>query len=184
MLNRKGKKIGAVLLTMVMALGLLTGCGGNSEQKDGSAKAENTSVKVFTYGDTTFNAENDESDVNPHRGYSGWACIRYGIGETLFKYSDSMDLEPWLAQSYENVDANTWKITLRDDVTFTSGRKMDAQAVKECLDDLVAVHERAAGDLKISNIEADGQTLTITTSEPVPALMNYLSDPYGCIIDM
>ena len=71
MLNRKGKKIGAVLLTMVMALGLLTGCGGNSEQKDGSAKAENTSVKVFTYGDTTFNAENDESDVNPHRGYSG-----------------------------------------------------------------------------------------------------------------
>ena len=68
MLNRKGKKIGAVLLTMVMALGLLTGCGGNSEQKDGSAKAENTSVKVFTYGDTTFNAENDESDVNPHRG--------------------------------------------------------------------------------------------------------------------
>ena len=89
MLNRKGKKIGAVLLTMVMALGLLTGCGGNSEQKDGSAKAENTSVKVFTYGDTTFNAENDESDVNPHRGYSGWACIRYGIGETLFKYSDS-----------------------------------------------------------------------------------------------
>ena len=71
MLNRKGKKIGAVLLTMVMALGLLTGCGGNSEQKDGSAKAENTSVKVFTYGDTTFNAENDESYVNPHRGYSG-----------------------------------------------------------------------------------------------------------------
>ena len=165
-------------------MALLTGCGGNSEQKDGSAKAENTGEKVFTYGDTTFNAENDESDVNPHRGYSGWACIRYGIGETLFKYSDSMELEPWLAQSYENADANTWKITLRDDVTFTSGRKMDAQAVKECLDDLVAVHERAAGDLKISNIEADGQTLTITTSEPVPALMNYLSDPYGCIIDM
>lgn len=184
MLNRKGKKIGAFFLIAAMTLGLLTGCGGNSEQKDGSAKAENTGEKVFTYGDTTFNAENDESDVNPHRGYSGWACIRYGIGETLFKYSDSMELEPWLAQSYENVDANTWKITLRDDVTFTSGRKMDAQAVKECLDDLVAVHERAAGDLKISNIEADGQTLTITTSEPVPALMNYLSDPYGCIIDM
>ena len=85
---------------------------------------------------------------------------------------------------YEDVDANTWKITLRDHVTFTSGRKMDAQAVKECLEDLVAVHERAAGDLKISNIEADGQILTIITSEPVPALMNYLSDPYGCIIDM
>ena len=42
----------------------------------------------------------------------------------------------------------------------------------------------AAGDLKIKEITADGQALTIVTTEPVPALMNYLSDPYGCIIDM
>ena len=40
------------------------------------------------------------------------------------------------------------------------------RAVKECLDDLVAVHERAAGDLKISNMDADGQTLTIN-KQPV-----------------
>ena len=33
-------------------------------------------------------------------------------------------------------------------------------------------------------ITAEDMTLTITTSEPVPALMNYLADPYGCIIDM
>ncbi len=177
-------KTGGILLAAALIFGLLAGCGGSSTRKSSSANAENAGAKVFTYGDTTFNAENDELDVNPHRGYSGWACIRYGIGETLFKYSDSMELEPWLAQSYENADENTWVITLRDDVTFSNGRKMDAQVVKECLDDLVAVHERAAGDLKISNIEADGQSLTITTSEPVPALMNYLSDPYACIIDM
>ena len=184
MAHKKIIKLGAVFMAVALMLGLLAGCGDNKDQNSGSAKAETASEKVFTFGDTTFNAENDESDVNPHRGYSGWACIRYGIGETLFKYSDSMELEPWLAKSYENIDDNTWKITLQDNVTFSSGRKMDAQAVKECLDDLVAVHERAAGDLKISNIEADGQILTITTSEPVPALMNYLSDPYGCIIDM
>lgn len=67
---------------------------------------------------------------------------------------------------------------------FTSGRKMDAQAVKECLEHLVAVHKRAAGDLHIASINADGQTLMIKTTDPVPALPNYLSDPYGCIIDM
>lgn len=33
-------------------------------------------------------------------------------------------------------------------------------------------------------MQADGQILTITTSEPNPALMNYLGDPYGCIIDV
>ncbi len=191
------KKTGVILLTLTMTAGLLTGCGGKSSSSDPSASTEkkeqandndassaSEGEKVFYYGDTTFNAENDEPDVNPHYGYSGWACIRYGIGETLFKYSDSMELEPWLATEYENVDENTWTITLRDGVTFTSGRALDAEAVKECLDDLVNVHERAKGDLKIKGMTADGQTLTIETQEPVPALINYLSDPYGCIIDM
>ena len=177
------KKAGAVLLPLCLAAGLLSGCGGGStdtKTEDNASAGE----KVFYYGDTTFNAENDESDVNPHNGYSGWACIRYGIGETLFKYSDKMELEPWLAAEYEMTDENTWKITLRDNVTFSSGRRLDAQAAKECLDDLVSVHERAKGDLKIKEISADGQILTITTEEPVPALINYLSDPYGCIVDM
>ena len=145
---------------------------------------ETTGTKSLVWGDTTFNAENGEPDVNPHNDNSGWACIRYGIGETLFRFSDSMEIEPWLAESYENMDELTWRITLREDVYFTSGRHMDAQAVKECLEHLVEVHERAAGDLHIAEIMADGQTLTITTEEPVPALINFLADPYGCIIDM
>ena len=173
------KKRSGILTVCLLAVCLLSGCG-SPEQ----GTAESTGEKVFYYGDTTFNAENDEKDVNPHNGYSGWACIRYGIGETLFKYSDSMELEPWLATGYELVDENTWVVTLRDGVTFTSGRAMDAEAVKECLDHLVEVHERAKGNLKIREITADGQTLTIRTQEPVPALMNYLADPYGCIIDM
>ena len=163
------RKTGVGFLSLCMLTGLLYGCGDSEE----STKTD-VGKKVFYYGDTTFNAENDESDVNPHNGYSGWACIRYGIGETLFKYSDTMELEPWLATEFELADENTWKITLRDNVTFSSGRKMDAEAVKECLDDLISVHERAKGDLKIKEITADGQILTIVTEEPVPALLNYL----------
>lgn len=178
------RKAGAVFLAASMLAGMLAGCGSSEPPSQTSDASEESGEKVFYFGDTTFNAENDESDVNPHNGYSGWACIRYGTGETLFKYSDSMELEPWLATSYENVDEVTWKITLRDGVVFTSGRPMDAKAVMECLEHLVEVHERAKGDLKIEEITAAGQILTIKTSEPVPALMNYLSDPYGCIIDM
>ena len=99
MAHKKIAKLGTVLMAAALTLGLLAGCGDNKDQNSGSVKAETAGEKVFTFGDTTFNAENDESDVNPHRGYSGWACIRYGIGETLFKYSDSMELEPWLAKS-------------------------------------------------------------------------------------
>lgn len=140
--------------------------------------------KTFILGDTTFNAENEEADIDPHNAYAGWACIRYGVGETLFKYSDDMQIQPWVAESYENVDETTWKITLKDGVTFSNGKKVDAQAVKACLEALVDTHERAAADLAIDGIEADGLTVTIHTASPKPALINYLSDPYGCIVDV
>ncbi len=176
---KKTKKILSLVMGLPLIVGLLLGCSTQDTSTD-TAKAETS----FVFGDTTFNAENEEPDVNPHNSYSGWACIRYGIGETLFKYSDTMEIEPWLATDYELVDELTWKITLRDGVTFSSGRKLDGEAVKECLDHLVEVHDRACGDLMIDTITAEGQVLTITTKLPRPTLLNYLSDPYGCIIDM
>ena len=139
--------------------------------------------KTFVFGDTTFNAENEEADINPQNAYAGWACIRYGVGETLFRYSDTMEIEPWVAKEYENIDKLTWKITLNDGVVFSNRRACDGEAVKESLEELVANNERAAGDLCIDSIEADGNTVTIKTTKPKPALINYLSDPYGCIID-
>ena len=68
--------------------------------------------KTMIIGDTTFNSENWEETVDPHRTYNGWACIRYGIGETLVRYTDNMELEPWLATAWENDGGLTWTITL------------------------------------------------------------------------
>ena len=168
----KTKKILGIALAVCMTMGLTTV----------PAMAEDK--KTFVFGDTTFNAENEEADINPQNTYAGWACIRYGVGETLFRYSDTMEIEPWIAKEYENVDELTWKITLNDGVVFSNGRVCDGQAVKESLESLVENHERAAGDLCIDSIEADGNVVTIKTTEPKPALINYLSDPYGCIIDV
>ncbi len=172
------KRFIAAFFILCVSLLTLSGCG---ETK--SAGFPDTE-KSFVFGDTTFNAENEEPNVNPHYAYSGWACIRYGIGETLFRYSDNMEPEPWLAKEYQLVDNLTWRITLQDNVTFTSGRKMDGQSVKECLEHLIKVHDRAKGDLMIGSITAEGQVVTIKTTQPRPNLLNYLSDPYGCIIDI
>lgn len=149
-----------------------------------SSVGANTPAKRVVCGTTGYGVEMDDAGLNPHDSYSGWSAVRYGVGETLFKFSDSMKPEPWLATGYEFADETHCAITLRDGVRFTSGRVMDAQAVKECLDDLVAVHDRAAADLKIVGIIAEGNTVTIATSEPCPALINYLCDPYGAVIDM
>lgn len=69
-------------------------------------------------GDTTFNSENWEETVNPHETYNGWACIRYGVGETLVHYSDTMELEPWLAKSWENDGDCTWTVIRRTGLPF------------------------------------------------------------------
>lgn len=140
--------------------------------------------KTFVYGTTGYGVEMGDEGLNPHSNYSGWSALRYGVGETLFKYNDNMEIEPWLATDYEFVDDTTVKITLREGVQFSSGRTMDGEAVKECLDHLLAVHDRAPGDMKIDHIDADGMTVTIYTTEPCPSLINYLGDPYGAIIDM
>ena len=167
----KKKLIAAILTGAMLAAGMTT-----SVWADGG--------KSFVYGTTGYSEEMGDAGLNPHDNYSGWSALRYGVGETLFKYNDNMEVEPWLATDYEFVDDTTVKITLRDGVKFSSGRTMDAEAVKECLEDLIAVHDRAPYDLKIDHIDADGLTLTIYTTEPCPAIINYLGDPYGAIIDM
>lgn len=169
-----------------------TACGsagsGSNSTASGAASSAAASVgsdsDTLVYGTTGYGVDMGDAGLNPHDNYSGWSCVRYGVGETLFKFSDDMEPEPWLATGYNFTDNTHCEITLRDDVYFSSGRKMDGEAVVECFNDLIKVNDRAPGDLKISNMTADGQTVTIETSEPTPALISYLCDPYGTIIDM
>ena len=113
------KKLIGTALSVVLCASMLAGCG---NQKNETGTTTEKGKKTLVIGDTTFNSSNEENNVNPHDAYSGWACIRYGIGETLVKYSDTMEIEPWLAKEWENVDELTWKITLQDNVKFSSGR--------------------------------------------------------------
>lgn len=175
MMNSKKAAVLAAL-----ALGgavLLAGCGGGEKQ-------QTSKEKVFTYGTTAYSVSNENAGTNPHNSYVGWTTIRYGIGETLFRFKDNLELEPWLAKDYQQIDDNTVKINLKDNITFSNGKKVTGEAVKACLEALIKNHDRAPGDLKIESITAEGQSVTIKSKEKTPALLNSLSDPYGCIIDV
>lgn len=189
----------SLTVSLAVAVSLaLTGCGPSDDaSKDTSTAANEVATAsqpsansaaeapaVFVFGDTTFNAENEEPDVNPRNGYAGWAALRYGVGETLFRYDEHMRPQPWLAERFENVDPLTWRIELKENVRFSNGRAVDAAAVKASLEALVKEHARARGDLRIAAIDADGLTLTIRTEVPRPTLVNYLSDPYGAVVDV
>ena len=110
---RAGRK--TIILSVFLAAVLMTGCAadGSAGSAAGHAETEHAATeqhadghadaaagKSMIIGDTTFNSENWEETVDPHRTYNGWACIRYGIGETLVRYTDDMELVPLLAESW------------------------------------------------------------------------------------
>lgn len=163
----------AVMLTLSVMF--VSACG-NEKSAD--------NPKIFVYGTMAYGVAMGNVGTDPHNSYSGWSCIRYGIGETLFKFNEKMQLVPCLAESYEQVDEYTIKIKINNKATFSNGKKVTGEAVKKCLYDLINRHDRAPHDLKIDFITYEDQVVTIKSKEKIPALLNYLSDPYGCIIDV
>ena len=172
----KRNPIHVIALLFALFAIALGGCGEQGRVADGE--------KTFIYGTMAYGTAMENVGTNPHESYTGWSTLRYGIGETLLKFDDRMELVPWLAERYEQLDEKTMKLYIREEAAFSNGKPVTGEAVKACLEDLIAKHDRAPKDLKIERIEADGQTVTIHCRENVPSLLNYLADPYGCIIDM
>lgn len=186
-MSKKFIKILALAACLTLGVSVLTGCGSNSggETNSGtSATATNIDNKVFNYGVTAYSGAQANGGIDPHLSYAGWSTVRYGVGECLVKISEEGTIEPWIAEDWKIVDDTTWEIHIKDNVTFSNGKKVDAAAVKACFDRLLEKNTRAAAGLQIANIEADGQKLIIKTTEKNPILINWLSDPFACIIDV
>lgn len=88
-------------------------------------------------------------------------------------------LQPWLATDWESVDQLTWRIKLRDDVTFSNGVPFNADAVVNVFDYLTsddAVREAVAREFSfVSSARAvDPFTVEIVTNVPTPHLPRVL----------
>ena len=100
------KNIFFIISLVLSAVMLLSGCAEYSWE----------SSDELVFGTTL-----STKSLDPAKDYSGWFTVRYGIGETLFKLDDYMNVIPNLAEGYENIDDETWKIKIREDVTFQNG---------------------------------------------------------------
>lgn len=116
--------------------------------------------------------------------YTGWVCTRTGVGETLVKLNNDVKLEGCVADSWENVDELTWKLHIRDGVTFHNGKNVDAAAAMASIQYAFDNNVRADTLLCLDSMSADGQELTIVTREPNAALIFNLAEPLFCIFDV
>ncbi len=173
------KKIISVL-TAALLLGL-SGCAGQTGESSQSQSTQSTSSQEKHINVAFFWIS---TDLDPTENYNGWVTSRLGVGETLLKLDDNLELEAGLADEWENVDELTWTFHIREGVSFSNGKEVTAQAVADCLQRAVDSNDRAAEYLKLDSITAEGQTLTVTTTEPNAALLNNLVEPVFDIIDV
>lgn len=193
------KKIVSVMMAACLFASLATGCGTANESetssKSGSEAASVTSASeeaagaVSKSGETTTDGERADLVLGATTGFfgaesldvaynwDGWIMSIYGISENLYRLDENIEPQPWIAESVETPDENTWVFTIRDGVTFSNGKTVDAKAVKACFERTYEKNERADSTLKIKSMEADGMKFTIVTPEPNPTLLNDLCDP-------
>ena len=199
------KEIVSVMMAACLFASLATGCGTANESetssKSGSEAASVTSASeeaagaVSKSGETTTDGERADLVLGATTGFfgaesldvaynwDGWIMSIYGISENLYRLDENIEPQPWIAESVETPDENTWVFTIRDGVTFSNGKTVDAKVVKACFERTYEKNERADSTLKIKSMEADGMKFTIVTPEPNPTLLNDLCDPLLGIYD-
>lgn len=70
---------------------------------------------------------------DPRAGYNGWMSNQTGVTETLMGIDYELNLYPRLAESIEQATPTTWRVTLRDGLTFHDGTSVTAQAVIDAI---------------------------------------------------
>ncbi|RAZ81344.1 nickel ABC transporter substrate-binding protein [Planococcus halotolerans] len=160
-----------MILTVIAAL-ILSACNTNSAGQQEEKKEVNL---LFNFATSSLDPNVDTSYVS----------LRAGITETLIHLNDeTLEIEPWLAESWTSEDGQTWTIKLREDVTFQNGNPMDGAAVKASLERAMEDSAAIKNALRIESIEADGYTLTVKTTMPFPEFPSELVHPNTSIIDV
>lgn len=117
--------------------------------------------------------------------------IRWTLYGTLFELeSETFEVVPGLAESWERIDATTVEVTLRDDVVFHNGDTLDAEDVVMTFSEARAFGEDMPGNGNavqffgtIESVEVvDDRTVRFTTSQPDPLLVQRLTTQVSGII--
>lgn len=159
----------------IMIALLMAGCQG----KEAEVISSNGTKDILRIADTQ-----SPTSLDPAQSWDSWYTSRWGITETLFKLDDNLEPQPFLVERYEMIDPNTWVLVMKDNITFHNGMKLTAEAVKLSWERTSGINSRFDELTHIKDMTAEGLTLTVTTTNPVPSFTNALAEPITGIIDV
>ena len=120
---------------------------------------------------------------DPRAGYNGWTSNQSGVTETLMGIDYDLNLYPRVAESVEQAAPTTWRVTLKEGVTFHDGSPVTAEAVVSAI---TAISEEGNGGynarvaklLDLAGMSTDGDRVVVfETNSPNAAFPWTLSEP-------
>jgi peptide/nickel transport system substrate-binding protein len=122
----------------------------------------------------------DAESLDPHVTTSGASkAMVWAMYDKLLSWTPDMQLEPWLATSWEVIDDNTWEFKLRDEVYFHNGEKFSAQHVSDTIERFKSPDIRnvyAAQLAPVVEVEiVDDLTVRMITEAPFALLAEVLA---------
>ena len=194
------KKTLAVVLAMAMAASLAA-CGGGSQPAattaaPAAAPAETQAAEAPAAEAPAAEAPAAESDGvlrviqnfdpgtfepgnNDEQGYNR---ITSQIYETLFRFDENGELQPWLAESYEWDDDTHLRIKLREGIKFSTGDEMTADDVVWTVTRALETNLPNAKYNLVDHVEkVDDYTVVYALKNPTGTMPNHLAYPQCCI---
>ena len=134
-------------------------------------------------GELTIGYDADAYRIDPpERANIGYYPLNTNIFETLVRLTPEYQIEPLLAESWEFIEPNTYRFTLRQGVTFHDGTPFNAEAV---LWSMGRIAQAGGGILLIdenSTKAIDDFTVEITPAQPNRRLLEQLNHPNESIV--
>ncbi len=155
------KKLLAVLLGSAMVMSMAVCAGAEEEEKE-----------TIVIGTTSvINAVDPTNNGNP------WALTADGISETLFKQDSEGNLVSRLAEGVEQKDELTWELSLKEGMKFSDGTDLNAQAVADCINDIMANNEMATASAGVITATAiDDLTVELVTERATTVMESVLCE--------
>jgi peptide/nickel transport system substrate-binding protein len=123
--------------------------------------------------------------MDPARATTHQAYLLMPAYDTLLDIDSQFQPKPRLATAWEQTDPQTYRLTLRDDVTFQDGSKFDAENVKLNLerDKTVAGAPNANMFEPIESVTVESPTVAVVhTNRPYPNFLYNMSTIAGAMV--
>ncbi|WP_087972310.1 glutathione ABC transporter substrate-binding protein [Oceanobacillus rekensis] len=167
---------------------LLVACAGEPDESPNDDNAEQ-GEGGSQGGDLVIATQADAVSLDPHAtNDTPSANVRINIFENLVTQDENMELQPSLAESWEQIDDTKWEFKLREGITYHDGSVFNGEVVKanieRILDPDIGSPVAFMYDM-VTEVEiVDDYTVRFITDFPFAPLPAHLAHPGGQMVSM